>query len=361
MPKKKSLNKLLSIKKRRSPKINSKTLHLFGAGNLLVQAAEIGKKLGFKVIVRTSRRLYDTSASWVKKIKQLRIQLFVNNNLKKIMRQGYKMEAEDIGISFGAPWIFRKKWISKWNKKLYNFHNRPLPRHRGAGGPTWMILMREKGGASTIHEIRAGLDDGPIIKASTYKYPNDLKYPYEYDKYDEKKCCFFIRKYLPEILKKGEIRKKQKTSHSTYWPRLNTAVHGWINWQWRLNDIVTFCHAFSDPYEGAKSLIRGNVIFLKKVGLKRNGPKHHPFQTGLIFRKDENGVLHVAHPEGELIVYNYKMCPAEVAPKPGDRLFTPYEILEKSLASKVQYVPDGKIKVHSFNRLNRASINNLLK
>ena len=135
--------------------MTTKTLHLFGAGELLCEAAKVGIKLGFRVVVRTSNRLYSKNNLWVKKIRRLMVPLFVDNNLREVMRKGGKIKTGDVGISFGAPWIFTSRWIEKWNKKLYNFHNRPLPKHRGAGGSTWMILMREKNGSSTVHEIQA--------------------------------------------------------------------------------------------------------------------------------------------------------------------------------------------------------------
>jgi len=326
--------------------MKTKTLHLFGAGELLCEAAKVGIKLRFKVVVRTSNRLYDKKSLWVKKIRHLKVPLFVDNKLQEVMRKGDKIKKGDVGISFGAPWIFTAWWIAKWNKKLYNFHNRPLPKHRGAGGSTWMILMHERIGSSTVHEIQAGLDDGPIIKARTYRYPRTLTTPRDYDEYDKARCIFFIRRNLPAILKKGGTRKKQNSDLVTYWPRLNTEIHGWIDWRWNLLDIVTFCRAFGDPYDGAKTYIRNGIISLKKVRLVKSSQKHHPFQSGLIFRKAKNGALHVAHPEGELIIYEYKPYSKNVIPRTGDRLFTPIRILENAFASRVQYTPDGKMKIY---------------
>ena len=57
-------------------------------------------------------------------------------------------------------------------------------------------------------------------------------------------------KTLPEI--------KQDESISTYFPRLSSDVHFWINWSWSCEDLVSFIRAFGEPYDGAKTRISSN-------------------------------------------------------------------------------------------------------
>jgi len=327
----------------------SKTLHLFGAGDLLVTAAKVGLKKNFRVIVRTSHRLFKKKSKWVKNLKKLNVPLFVNNNLSKAMQEGLKFRQGDCGISFGAPWIFSSQWIKAWKKNLFNFHNRPLPKHRGAGGASWIILMNEKNGASTIHEISPGLDNGPILKSEKYRYPKKLKYPFEFNQYDGKKCTNFIVRHLPKILSNKIKRKSQDSNNASYWPRLNTDIHAWINWNWDISDISKFCHAFGNPYTGAKTLINGNIIYLKKIKAIKVKNKYHPFQTGLIFKKSKSGDLYISHPSGELVVSEYLIKSKYPCPKVGDRLMTPTKLIEKALRTRVQYLPSGKIKIYKSN------------
>ena len=63
-------------------------------------------------------------------------------------------------------------------------------------------------------------------------------------------------------------KKKQSKTHSTYWPRLDTEIHGWINWSWSGNDIVNFIKAFGDPYVGAHTLLNNEKIYLKNCKFK---------------------------------------------------------------------------------------------
>lgn len=320
------------------------TLHLFGAGNLLAEAVKIGIKKNVSVVVRTSPRLYKKNNSWVKDVDNANVPIYIGNSLLELSKKGPKILKGDIGFSFGAPWIFKKEWIRQWAGNLFNCHNRPLPRHRGAGGATWLILMAEKKGASTIHRIDTGVDTGPITFQKTYKFPKGIVTPRGIDIYCENQGKKFLRKSLPKIFRGYRPFLKQNNEIATYWPRLSTSAQGWINWNWPALDIKSFCSAFGDPYEGAKSFFGKTLIYVHKLEIvKEKGQLFHPFQIGLIFRKGKNESLYVAHPDGIIHVKKWSTKKDMKTPKIGDRLFTPNKYLEKSLSCKVQYLPNGKI------------------
>ena len=46
--------------------------------------------------------------------------------------------------------------------------------------------------------------------------------------------------------------KKQDEKNSSYWPRLNSKIHGWIDWSWSPKEISDFIKAFDDPEEQNK-------------------------------------------------------------------------------------------------------------
>lgn len=316
-----------------------RTLHLFGGGTLLVEAAKVGIHQKILVVVHTSKRLVKNN-KWVQEIKKLRIPIREKNSVKPSEKEP-KINAGDIGISFGAPWIFKKEWIRQWHGNLFNCHNRPLPKHRGAGGATWLILMQEKIGASTIHKIDEGVDTGPIVFQKFYKIPKNLNKPKSLDLFTEIKGKKFIQDSLPKIIKANFPNQKQNNKKSTYWPRLATPVHGWINWSWSAQDIKTFCYAFGEPYEGAKSFFNKNLLYVHEIRIiKEKNQKFHPFQTGLIFRKAKDESLYIAHPEGIIHVKKWS-TKTNKNPKEGDRIFTPHKYLERSFSYKVQYSPDG--------------------
>ena len=58
-------------------------------------------------------------------------------------------------------------------------------------------------------------------------------------------------------------------------------IHGWINFSWSLEHIVSFCNAFSNPHKGAKTMLSEEVVYLSKVRVSDQGEKFHPFQNGI--------------------------------------------------------------------------------
>ena len=89
-------------------------------------------------------------------------------------------------------------------------------------------------------------------------------------------------------------------------------------------------------------MVHNNLVRIKKLSSEVNPHKFHPFQTGLIFRKDSKKFW-VAHPDGALIVEDFLIEQDEVKLRLGDRLYSPAEKLEIALKTRIQYKPDGKV------------------
>lgn len=304
-------------------------------------ATDIALKYGWSVSLRTSTRLWNKSSDLAIKLRERRVAIFIDNTIEHVMSAGPSVNKTDIGLSFGAPWIFPKSWIKHWNGRIFNSHARMLPRHRGAGGASWLILMNDRKGMASIHELTAGLDEGPIVAKKLFKYPANLKFPREYDLIDQRQTTFLLKKWLPQAFR-GEINKSdQDHSISTYWPRLSTDKHSWVNWEWTANEIVAFCRAFDSPYAGAQTFLKGEIIRLKSACLIDKS-YHHPFQSGLIFRIYNNKFIVAA--KGGSISFN---ADVGIAFRLGDRLVTPASILQAALATRVTYLPDGLITTTS--------------
>ena len=43
-------------------------------------------------------------------------------------------------------------------------------------------------------------------------------------------------------------------------PRLDTQIHGFIDWNWTAKHIVDFINAFGSPYQGATTFIKKKVL-----------------------------------------------------------------------------------------------------
>jgi methionyl-tRNA formyltransferase len=320
---------------------NKKVLHVFGGGVFVKYAVDIAKSVGWGVILRTGKRFLGGLEDYDKDDD---VTVLVGNSLAALMDQGGVPGGDDIGISFSAPWVIPKKVIDLFHGHFYNLHNQPLPKFRGAGGSSWNILMGDREGGSSIHLLVPEIDAGSIFASVKYVFPHSLSYPKDFDDYSTKQAIVLLESWLPTLLKTGDpgsfvINDDEK---SEYWPRLNAEIHGWINFSWSLEHIVSFCNAFSNPHKGAKTMLSEEVVYLSKVRVSDQGEKFHPFQTGLIYRKAQN-TLYVAHPDGALIIDGYKLESEGRKIMLGDRLYTPVALLEGSLTQRIQYSPDGSV------------------
>ncbi len=107
---------------------------------------------------------------------------------------------------------------------------------------------------------------------------------------------------------------------SFYWPRLNTDLDGFIMWNWTAKQIVDFCNAFDEPFAGASSYVKKSRVRLKNVETDDSDIYFHPYQYGLLYRKNENSIW-IACKDGGIKVNNV-ITEENVVLKLGDRFTT---------------------------------------
>lgn len=119
---------------------------------------------------------------------------------------------------------------------------------------------------------------------------------------------------------------------SSYFPRLHTRTHGYIDWSWDTDEIESFICAFDDPYDGASTFIEGRRVFLKSVRRDKGERGFHSFMSGLVYRK-ERGKIFVATKRGGIViskVLNARGIDVLQEIELGQRLYTPYSYLEQA-------------------------------
>ena len=248
----------------------------------------------------------------------------------------------DLGISFGAAWIFKRKHIESC-KNLYNFHPTNLPQWRGGGGSSWRILSGINYGAISLHKIAEGIDTGNIVFTKKYFFPPECKTPREHDQYTFKLSFEILNEFIKDFVLTDKTIKTfpQQESFSSYFPRLNASVHACIDWSWNPGDLVKFIQAFDDPYTGAFTRVSGTgkKVFLKGAIILQGECNYHPYQAGIIYRKDDSGIYICAN--GGSILVKYLLDESNenfmLNISLGDRLYTSLEDLELSLSTKVIY------------------------
>ena len=130
---------------------------------------------------------------------------------------------------------------------------------------------------------------------------------------------------------------------STYWPRLDTATHGWIDWRWDAALLERFVCAFDEPYGGAQTLLKGRTVRLKQAFANREDQTFHPFQSGIVYRANKRWLC-IAVEGGSIVVEDLRdekgdSVLAEV--RAGDAFATPPTKLQ-ALRKRVQFDALGR-------------------
>ena len=323
---------------------------LFGGGDLLLKIALFLKAQNDEIFVVTSDRHFSEK---LKFISDGSFGEFLNeNSIKHIISKNVSVDSSvkkhisenTIGLSFGAAWIFKKNFIDLFKGQLLNLHGSRLPLDRGGGGFSWRIMRGDKIGISLIHQIRPGIDTGDIVDYESYVFPENCRIPLDYYQIGIDKYYSFMNGFFDKVKKNEEfICTGQDEDLSTYWPRLNTDAHGYINWSNDVENIERFICAFDDPYKGAITYINDDKVRVKKVFSTKADGIFHPFQCGIIYRIMD-GLVMVAANSGTLginEIFNEKGENIISILKVGDRLYTPREKIEKALKYRAIYTPDG--------------------
>lgn len=250
-----------------------------------------------------------------------------------------------LGISLGAPWILSEEVIRAFGGNLINGHGRRLPQDRGGGGFSWNILRGNRLGYSAYHLMTEEVDLGPILRMREYTFPPSCKIPRDFLEHAKDDMYDLLTEILEDIDAGETFELVSQPRHlSTYWPRLNTDVHGFVDWSWSVEEIKRFVDAFDEPYAGASTFHDGDSVRLRKASTETTDGSFHPFQAGIVYRKTD-GRLFVAADGGTLIVEEVlkeeEPCQDDI--RVGDRFYTPEEHLESARRNRVRYDPKGLV------------------
>jgi len=248
-------------------------------------------------------------------------------------------------LSLGAAWIFKSEVIEKlFNNQLFNLHGTRLPQNRGGGGFSWQIMMGNRFGFCVLHQVDGGVDTGDIIATDEFIYPPTARIPEDYEKIYLSKNLDFVIDFIEAHRNGAEVVKpiRQSEWFSTYWPRLNTELNGYVDWSLSANEVERFICAFDAPYKGASTFLNGKKVFLRKVSISAQDGSFHSFQSGLIYRKSKEWVCvairgatliieEIRNEDNSNILSNVKV---------GDRLYTPQSFIENAM-DRVIYTPAG--------------------
>jgi methionyl-tRNA formyltransferase len=324
-------------------------LVIMGGTQRVVNLVQVGRSLGFDARVLSSSRLLqdrlhvNSPATLQDELNDLQVPCQCVDDLGKFDFDDLVTD-QALGISLGAPWIFREDVIRRFQGRLINGHGARLPEDRGGGAYSWQIMRGTRTGVHLFHLVDEGVDTGDIVYWREFIFPARCRTPQDYMDYSAEREKGFFTDFLGLVRSGASFPvTRQQESFSTYFPRLHTLTHGWIDWTWKRDEIRRFVDAFDDPYPGASTICRDRRVFLKGAHDDAKTPPFHPFMAGLVYRVSSVGVF-VACTDGGLIVERITdEAGSDVGRdlRPGQRLVTPPDKLEEALAFQAVYTPRG--------------------
>ena len=206
----------------------------------------------------------------------------------------------DVGCVFAWHHLISRNVIDAFAGRLYNLHYGDLPRYRGAGGGSWQVLNGETCIKAFVHCMTPELDLGDVLMQEMEPFACDDPYPRHVKEAAGRASFRIIRRLAALMYSGGRVNTVQQDEvRALYFPRLDSARNGWIDFSWSSANILRFVRAFSDPYPGASFRYRNACYRVRRASL-RNKECLHPFAIGLIVNRTKEGV-HVAVADGVLV------------------------------------------------------------
>lgn len=326
-----------------------KNILIIGGDKITLSILPLIKK-NFDYLILSSKRNLSTivdGKTLEKHFKEKEIKFKKINNLDNSVDFNHKFNSNaSIYLCMSSPWIIKKKSITKIKSLILNSHSTRLPEYRGGASFSWMVMNRVRFGFNNLYIIDEKIDTGKIIFYEEFLYPLNLNSPKAYfDYYVNKQVDFLEHVFLK--LKNGikNIFPVNQTEYmSSYFPRLNSDLHGWADWSLDFEDLSCFINSFGAPHNGCCTYYNNKKVYLSKVSPNYEDAKFNSYKSGLIYRKGPSWVC-VAGTNGSLIIeevfHRNKNIIQEL--KIGDRLYTPSKKIDKKF-KRVFYDSKGLVK-----------------
>lgn len=327
------------------PKI--KKLLIIGGDEITLEICDFikSKKIDF-FIVSSKRNLGNKigNSTFKEELKKRKINFSEINQLNKSKEFNKKYnDKNSLYLCMSSPWIFKNKMINKIKALILNSHGTRLPQYRGGASFSWEIMSRVRFGFNNLYKLDDKIDTGQILTYKEFLYPVGLRTPKNYFDYYKKNQISFLKEELGKLFdsKQSYKPKSQINYLSSYFPRLNSKIHGWVDWSIEFEDLSFFINAFDDPYEGCKTFYQNKQVKIKSTLINYEDPKFNTYKSGIIYRKGPSWIC-VAAKGGSIIIEKviYKNQNIINKLKTGERFFSPQKYLEQK-KKRIFYTSKG--------------------
>ncbi len=239
-----------------------------------------------KVTLITDRLTVDLKKFLIsKRINYLAAKNLTVGKLKKISFKN------TVVVSAGSPWIFSEELIKLIGENFYNIHQSPLPSMKGSVAP-YIIMYDIRSFQVCLHKVTQGIDSGKIVYRKDIFIPSSLKKPIEVNDYLQKKNREMLKEFLMNIKKKNKLNEEtQNKFFSSYNIRLLSDINGWIDWNYKVDDLDRFIRSFGEPYKGAKTFVNNKQVNIKFVEKSMQDSARHPDEVGRVIRKFKDYII----------------------------------------------------------------------
>lgn len=245
-------------------------------------------------------------------------------------------------ISAGSPWIFSKELIKLIGKNFYNIHQSPLPSMKGSVAP-YIIMYDIRSFQVCLHKVTPAIDSGKIVYRKNIFIPSSLKKPIEVNNYLQKQNREMLKEFLISIKKKNKLNEEtQNKFFSSYNIRLLSDINGWIDWNYKVDDLDRFIRSFGEPYKGAKTFINNKQVNIKFVEKSMQDSARHPEEVGRVIRKFEDYII-VAVNGGSIYIKELISKNQNIVHKikSGDKFYTKMKYLDMK-NRRASFINDNK-------------------
>jgi len=240
----------------------------------------------------------------------------------------YKDESTLV-FCINCKWILSREMIELFPGRVFNYHNSALPEQRGAACHSWRLMQNINFTRLTIHEVSPEIDKGKVYLQEKVMFDDLVHSPAQSYSFIASRESELFSNFLD-----GNVKITFQDEHdSFYWPRLSTHINGFIDWSWTATEIVSFCNAFDNPFDGASTFIMGSRARLSNVLVTDDEYNFHPFQAGLIYRINDSEV-YIAARKGGICVKELKLDKS-INIREGLRFITPPDVLFSALTTEI--------------------------
>lgn len=252
-------------------------------------------------------------------------------------------------LGVGEAYTFTTETLDLFKRRVYDFMVIRLPQYRGGAHFTWEILRGGRIGGWNVQEVNeemipGGYDSGAILKTHEYLLPKSARLPEDYFLAADREGLALFKEFLMEVQsgKTFPLGRLQE-NFGSYYPRLYTLRHGWLDWSWTVDEIERFICAFDEPYKGVSTYLHGKRVHLKSCHADTFDGTFHPFMAGLVYRTFGNKVF-IAVKNGSIVaerVLDEQGVDITATVRVGQRFYTPQAQLEDAMMFSAEYTSEG--------------------